>query len=229
MYSLMLLLAINQWLYSSELVFYVSFSLLVITFSRFLFMIQSARLSTSTPSSSPTPTKNFDEDNQLIHKVVLELQKFLSQEITIIENELIRTNKLVEEAEISLSTSFKQLHYLIEHQQLSLTTVNADALNINSLSEQVKKMEVIVLQGVYALQFEDLTKQSLSSLQQNINSIQTIITVLGEFEQVGNNLVHQQLLDLKYKCQEVYQQTKVLEENRSVKQLTMEEGEVELF
>lgn len=83
--------------------------------------------------------------------------------------------------------------------------------------------------GVRSLQFEDLTRQSLESLQMNVSSLHEISDVLATFDKNPNILVHEQLVNLKETCQQVYQQTQQAEDTRSVKQMSMDEGEVDLF
>lgn len=83
--------------------------------------------------------------------------------------------------------------------------------------------------GIRSLQFEDLTRQSLESLQMNVSSLHEISDVLATFDKNPNIAVHQQLVKLKETCQQVYKQTQQAEDSRSVKQLNMDEGEVDLF
>ena len=101
--------------------------------------------------------------------------------------------------------------------------------SVKVLADIAPKINDAVGLGVRSLQFEDLTRQSLESLQENVQSIHQISDVLISFEQHKKVPVHQQLLALKEKCQEVYHQTKQAEGKRSVKQVTMDEGEVDLF
>ncbi len=101
--------------------------------------------------------------------------------------------------------------------------------SVESLAAIAPKITEAVGIGVRSLQFEDLTRQSLDSLQENVLSIHEISDVLISFEQQKDLPVHQQLLSLKDKCQHVYFQTKQAENGRSVKQITMDEGEIELF
>lgn len=101
--------------------------------------------------------------------------------------------------------------------------------SIDELAVLAPKVKEAVSLGVKSLQFEDLTRQSLQSLQLNVNSIHSISDVLAQFDPNKDINVHQQLLVLKEKCQDVYQSTKIEEASRSVKQLNLEEGEVELF
>ena len=101
--------------------------------------------------------------------------------------------------------------------------------NIDELAIIAPKIDDAVALGVRSLQFEDLTSQSLLSLKNNIASIQDINNELSQFEQNRAGSYHQQLLNLKEKCQLVYLQTKTADQTRSVTQSSMDEGDVELF
>jgi len=101
--------------------------------------------------------------------------------------------------------------------------------SVEELSLLAPKINDAVGLGIRSLQFEDLTRQSLQSLQANVSSIHSISDVLANFEQTPDVTVHQQLITLKDKCQQVYQDTKSAENSRSVKQLSMEEGDIDLF
>ena len=101
--------------------------------------------------------------------------------------------------------------------------------SVEELSLLVPKINDAVALGVRSLQFEDLTRQSLQSLQMNAASIHSISEVLANFDLGSDNTVHEKLLTLKATCQQVYQETKLSEDNRSVKQSSMEEGDVDLF
>lgn len=101
--------------------------------------------------------------------------------------------------------------------------------SVEELAVLAPKIKDAVAIGVRSLQFEDLTRQSLYSLQMNVKSIYAISEVLSGFEENKHASTHQQLTLLKDKCQEIYQQTKLSENARSVKQISMEEGDVELF
>lgn len=102
-------------------------------------------------------------------------------------------------------------------------------LSVDEFSTLVPQIKEAVSSGVRSLQFEDLTRQSLESLQMNLSSINMVSDVLAEFNQGTATDTHKQLVMLKEKCQEVYQETKESEDSRSVKQLCMDEGEVDLF
>jgi len=101
--------------------------------------------------------------------------------------------------------------------------------SVDILADIAPKINDAVGLGVRSLQFEDLTRQSLDSLHENVKSIHEISDVLISFEQHKQTPVHLQLIALKERCQDVYHQTKQAEDARSVKQITMDEGEVDLF
>ena len=100
---------------------------------------------------------------------------------------------------------------------------------IEELAIMAPQITDAVSLGIRTLQFEDLTRQSLNSLQQNVKSINDISDVLIQFDYDSDGSVHHQLSLLKNKCEEVYHFTKSAESERSVKQFSMTEGEVELF
>ena len=103
------------------------------------------------------------------------------------------------------------------------------AKNVEELAILSPKITQAVSLGIRSLQFEDITRQSLESLQMNVSSIHEISDVLATFNKDTDIDVHQQLLMLKSTCQNVYQATRKADESRSVLQLNMEEGEVDLF
>jgi len=101
--------------------------------------------------------------------------------------------------------------------------------SVEELAIIAPKITDAVSLGVRSLQFEDLTRQSLESLQMNVTSLHEISDVLATFVKNPSIGVHDQLVNLKETCQQVYQQTQQAEDIRSVKQISMDEGEVELF
>ena len=80
--------------------------------------------------------------------------------------------------------------------------------SVEELANMAPQISNAVSLGIISLQFEDLTRQSLNSLQQNVKSIHTISDVLIQFDEEYDGSVHQQLSLLKEKCEEVYQATK---------------------
>jgi len=118
---------------------------------------------------------------------------------------------------------------------MSIMIQHVENMN-NETGDGVKDLSVLgpkiidaVAIGVRSLQFEDLTRQSLQSLEENIVSILSVSDVLATFNDNRTEPLHQQLINLREKCQDVYRVTKEAEESRSVKQISLEEGEVDLF
>lgn len=106
---------------------------------------------------------------------------------------------------------------------------NQTTKSVEGLAIIAPKITEAVNIGVRSLQFEDLTRQSLESLQMNVSSLHEISDALATFVKNPDIAVHQQLVTLKATCQQVYHETQQSESSRSVKQLNMGEGEVELF
>jgi len=125
----------------------------------------------------------------------------------------------------TLKAKEKMTEMMIHVEQVNHQTNNS----VEELAIIAPKIVDAVCLGVRSLQFEDLTRQSLESLQMNVSSLHEISDVLATFDKNRNIAVHQQLMKLKQTCQQVYHDTRQSEGSRSVKQLNMDEGEVELF
>jgi methyl-accepting chemotaxis protein len=106
---------------------------------------------------------------------------------------------------------------------------NQTTKSVEELAIIAPKITEAVCVGVRSLQFEDLTRQSLESLQRNVSSLHEISDALATFVKNPYIAVHQQLITLKTTCQQVYHETQQSEDSRSVKQLNMDEGEIDLF
>ncbi|PKI16143.1 methyl-accepting chemotaxis protein [Colwellia sp. 12G3] len=106
---------------------------------------------------------------------------------------------------------------------------NQTTRSVDELAIIAPKITEAVNTGVRSLQFEDLTRQSLESLQMNVSSLHEISDALATFVKNPSITVHQQLITLKTTCQQVYYKTQQSEGSRSVKQLNMDEGEIDLF
>ncbi|ALO34948.1 hypothetical protein CMT41_09630 [Colwellia sp. MT41] len=120
----------------------------------------------------------------------------------------------------------EQMSVMMSHvEQVNIQTAKSVA-ELASLAPQITQA---VSLGIRSLQFEDITRQSLESLQLNISSIHEISDVLAMFNKNTDEDMHEQLVKLKCTCQSVYQATQKADNSRSVLQLNMEEGEVDLF
>ncbi len=141
--------------------------------------------------------------------------------------------KLRESVETMASADMTSTLEAKEKMTVMMTHVEQVNMQTNTSVEELAfiapKITDAVSLGVRSLQFEDLTRQSLESLQMNVSSLHEISDVLATFEKNQDVDVHNQLLKLKSTCQEVYHETRKAESTRSVKQLNMDEGEVDLF
>jgi len=99
---------------------------------------------------------------------------------------------------------------------------------INELSSLAPQITDHVANAIRSLQFEDLTNQTLTSIKANIESVKTLNQALAGIE-ITPDSIDEQLTSLQVTCNEIIEQTQNRNENRSVSQLSMEEGEVELF
>ncbi|QBG34568.1 methyl-accepting chemotaxis protein [Litorilituus sediminis] len=158
----------------------------------------------------------------------------LNQEI---RNEINQAKEIIAKLRVSVETmaSADMTSTLEAKDRMSVMMKHVEEVNkytntsIDDLGIIIPKVNEAVSLGIRSLQFEDLTRQSLQSLQFNLESIHSVSDVLAQFGPNKDINVHQQLLDLKEKCQNVYQKTKHEEANRSVKQFDLNEGDVELF
>ncbi len=82
--------------------------------------------------------------------------------------------------------------------------------------------------GIRSLQFEDLAHQTLTSLKSNTETINLLYQEMNQFDfQQGDSA--EQLSVLQQKCQQLIHKADYVNDNRSVSQNSMDEGEVELF
>jgi methyl-accepting chemotaxis protein len=99
---------------------------------------------------------------------------------------------------------------------------------IHELSLITPQISQHVTNAIRSLQFEDLTNQTLTSIKSNLNSVNVLNQILENIE-ITPDGISEQLTNLQIKCQEIIASTNKNDENRSVCQVSMAEGEVELF
>jgi methyl-accepting chemotaxis protein len=138
-------------------------------------------------------------------------------------------------ASVEVMASADMTSTLEAKDKMSIMMTHVEEVNVQT-TKSVKELTILgpkitaaVSLGVRSLQFEDLTRQSLESLEMNASSIHEISDVLATFNNNTGLDVHEQLVKLKNTCQSVYLETRKADESRSVLQLNMEEGEVDLF
>ena len=99
---------------------------------------------------------------------------------------------------------------------------------ISELSLITPQISEHVANAIRSLQFEDLTNQTLTSIKSNLNSVKILNQAL-EMVEITPESICEQLINLQTKCHEIIDSTQEQEEKRSVSQVSMAEGEVELF
>jgi methyl-accepting chemotaxis protein len=99
---------------------------------------------------------------------------------------------------------------------------------VEKLADISPKIADTVSTCIRSLQFEDLTCQTLYSLKNNMSIITSLNELINGFER-GNSNPHQQLQLLQQQCQNLIEQSQHSDDNRSVSQSSMDEGDVELF
>ena len=99
---------------------------------------------------------------------------------------------------------------------------------INELSLITPQISEHVSNAIRSLQFEDLTNQTLTSIKSNLNSVKVLNQAL-EMVEITPESICEQLINLQTKCHEIIDSTQNQDEKRSVSQVSMAEGEVELF
>lgn len=99
---------------------------------------------------------------------------------------------------------------------------------MQQLSQITPQISSHVSSAIRSLQFEDLTNQTLTSVKSNLASVETLSQILDELK-VSPESLAEQLVYLQAKCDEIVNKTEDKDVRRSVAQVTMEEGEVELF
>ncbi|MEW6991740.1 methyl-accepting chemotaxis protein [Colwelliaceae bacterium 6441] len=83
--------------------------------------------------------------------------------------------------------------------------------------------------AVRSLQFEDLTYQSLDSLGTNFINLHRLADEISAFKISSHDELDEKLQGLQTRCKHIMQETKSLDELRSVSQLSMDEGDIDLF
>lgn len=100
---------------------------------------------------------------------------------------------------------------------------------VNELTLLTPKITETVSVAVRSLQFEDLTYQSLDSLNFNFSNLHYLADEIANFEVNGEVGLSAQLSNLQQSCLRIKENTSAVEESRSVSQSSMDEGEIDLF
>jgi methyl-accepting chemotaxis protein len=118
--------------------------------------------------------------------------------------------------------------------RMSMMVENVGESNIktNAIIEELAglspKIAEVVAIGIRSLQFEDLTRQALSTLKSNTQTISALNKILVGFE-ISKNNTYKELQSLQHQCQALIEQSQYDNERKSVSQSSLDEGDVELF
>ncbi len=105
---------------------------------------------------------------------------------------------------------------------------NKTKIVVEELTLLSPKINETVEIGIRSLQFEDLAHQTLTSLKNNTETINLLYQEMNQFD-IQQGASAEQLNMLQQKCQQLIQKAEYVDDNRSVSQSSMDEGEVELF
>jgi methyl-accepting chemotaxis protein len=153
-----------------------------------------------------------------------------------IREEISSAQLIIEKLKSSVQTmaSADMTSTLEAKDKVSLMVAHVGESNIktNTIVEELAdispKIADTVSICIRSLQFEDLTCQTLSSLKNNMFTITSLNELINGFE-CGNSNPHEQLQLLQQQCQNLIEQSQHSDDNRSVSQSSMDEGDVELF
>ncbi|MGL1956363.1 MAG: methyl-accepting chemotaxis protein [Colwellia sp.] len=180
--ALCVLLLINQWWLNSEALFFLGQSIVLIIFLFFLFKKPNEIFKTSN-RQKPTIQKNDIEDT-LIHSTLFELQQFLHQEVSVIENELSRANVLVEDAVLGIAESFKHLQGLSLEQQNTIKVLINHSSNIGD--DDGTSLESFVNDSNTTL--DDFVSVIINTSKQSLETMNYTDEMVGQFEGIFNLL-----------------------------------------
>mgnify|MGYP001039934444 CR=1 FL=1 len=123
------------------------------------------------------------------------------------------------------------------HEKQRITLMMAQVKKVNEESNKVvaqlveisPQISEIAALGVRSLQFEDLVSQSLSSLQTNLSVLREISKHLTRIKLSSEKDVPKLLVDLQQLCKNLVIHSNDKDQQRSVSQMSLDEGDIELF
>lgn len=110
--------------------------------------------------------------------------------------------------------------------------INQSSENINQMTHQLAaitpEVSEQVDQAIRSLQVEDLTNQSLTSIKTNISIMLEFNKSINDLAITQHNFV-EHIDNIESRCEHLIERSKENNANRSVSQVSMSEGEIELF
>jgi hypothetical protein len=170
--------------------------------------------------------KNLSDEQQRMLSIVMsniQEERLLTQRLI---EELTRADTRITSIEVTSTLASKdRINSIVE--QFGTDNIKTSKV-IDELAELSPKIAELVAVGVRSLQFEDLTRQTLTSLKYNIQTIFSLTDVIKEYER-SNNCTYHQLHLLLQQCQKLIEQSQDKDNQKRVSQSSMDEGDVELF
>ncbi|NQZ90456.1 MAG: chemotaxis protein [Colwellia sp.] len=114
---------------------------------------------------------------------------------------------------------------MVAHVGESNIKTNAIVEELANISPRIADTVSICIRS---LQFEDLASQTLNSLKNNMFTITSLNELLNGFEGESTH-THLQLQSLQQQCQNLIKESQHSDDNKSVSQSSMDEGDIELF
>ncbi|WP_426357151.1 methyl-accepting chemotaxis protein [Pseudocolwellia sp. HL-MZ19] len=119
-------------------------------------------------------------------------------------------------------------------ENVSNMVVNVGRINkesseiIDCLAALTPQIDNTVITGVRSLQFEDLTNQTLTSVKYNLGNLTSLSHKLSAINLSDENITNT-LQDILLNCRDVFDKTNKVNNERSVSQSSMDEGDIDLF
>jgi len=117
----------------------------------------------------------------------------------------------------------------VSNMVVNVARINKESSEIiDSLSALTPQIDNTVITGVRSLQFEDLTNQTLSSVKYNLDNLTLLSHQLASIDLSDENITNT-LQDILLNCRDVFDKTSKVNNQRSVSQSSMDEGDIDLF
>jgi methyl-accepting chemotaxis protein len=136
---------------------------------------------------------------------------------------------------VELMASADMTSTLEAKERVSIMMEHVQEMNIksNEVVEDLAGLSPKIIEAVgvaiRSLQFEDLAFQSLNSLDYNFSNLNSLSQELSVFNTEASDEFPIQLESLRTSCSNIIEQTETNNNNRSVSQSSMDEGEIDLF
>ncbi|GEM_PF-3478563 len=174
-----------------------------------------------------------------VHDLVLRVNEFIREEQDLLDGELSRMSRLVQEAVASLHKSFNAMSDKIVRQSEELQSRAAgDAgtgvgREMKSLLASTHQISSIVVQAVISLQFEDIVQQLILHSRQRITEMQRLMQALqARMDGLPSACAGdgRGLLEVVAACREEIEKTRqALMLSHPAKQESLNKGDVTLF